>query len=129
MSDSSKPWLNGEPYYCATCGLGPGEQSACEELDCKLETKEVAETRRRITAAYDAETARTHEAMLKAREPVPKSYPARSAAWRAWRDVACADWTPRDEDIAKVSFVAGWDARKRAQYSGDPAVNHSEDEG
>jgi hypothetical protein len=42
-----KPWLNGEPYYCAVCGLGGGEYFACEESDCKLESKQDAQKRRR----------------------------------------------------------------------------------
>jgi hypothetical protein len=35
------------PYYCALCGLGFGEVMACEEADCCLETKQVAEARAR----------------------------------------------------------------------------------
>jgi hypothetical protein len=42
---SVKPWLNGKPYYCALCGLGMGEYLACEEVDCELESVEVAEAR------------------------------------------------------------------------------------
>ena len=41
-----KPWNNGQPYYCKTCGAGGGERMACEEPDCELETAE--EARRRI---------------------------------------------------------------------------------
>ena len=54
-----------------------------------------------------------------AREPVPRSYPARSAAWREYRNIGCVDWIPRDDKIARAAFSAGWEARKRAQYSGE----------
>ena len=57
--------------------------------------------------------------LLAAREPVPKSYPARSKAWREYRNTSCVDWIPRDDEIARAAFIAGWEARKRAQYSGD----------
>lgn len=38
---------DGEPYYCANCGLGFGEFMACEEPDCLLEDAEVAQERAR----------------------------------------------------------------------------------
>lgn len=41
---------------------------------------------------------------------------ARDAAWRAYYEAQCANWTPRDEVIAKNAFVAGWAGRKAAQY-------------
>lgn len=41
-----QPWLNGEPYYCALCGAGGPERMACEEGDCRLETKAEAMRRR-----------------------------------------------------------------------------------
>lgn len=53
------------------------------------------------------------------RPPVPRSYPARFAAWRAYMGTNCAGWTPRDEAIAKQAFVAGWEAGKKAQYRGE----------
>jgi hypothetical protein len=53
------------------------------------------------------------------RTPVPRSYPARSKAWREYRNTGCVDWIPRDDEIARAAFTAGWEARKRAQYSGD----------
>lgn len=40
-----KPWLNGEPYYCDTCGLGMAEYLACEDGKCKLESKASAQKR------------------------------------------------------------------------------------
>lgn len=36
---------DGLPYYCEMCGAGIGEFMACEEPDCKLESKERAEAR------------------------------------------------------------------------------------
>lgn len=42
---ASKPWLSGEPYYCALCGAGGAERMACEMPDCKLESREEAQTR------------------------------------------------------------------------------------
>ena len=70
-------------------------------------------------SAYEAEAARTHAAMLKARDPVPKSYPARDKAFREWADSAISTANPPERAFAKAVFVAGWDARKRAQCSGD----------
>ena len=72
-----------------------------------------------IAAAYAEETARTHAAMVKARVPVPKQHPARFAAWRDYHNDHCVDWVPRDTAVAKAAFIAGWEARKRAQYTGD----------
>ncbi len=37
---------DGEPYYCAVCGLGFGEFMACEEPDCKLEDSDDALNRK-----------------------------------------------------------------------------------
>lgn len=39
---------DGEPYYCATCGLSLSEYGACDDVDCKLETKQQAEERRAL---------------------------------------------------------------------------------
>jgi hypothetical protein len=36
---------DGEPFYCTVCGLGWNEYIACEETDCRLETREQAEAR------------------------------------------------------------------------------------
>jgi hypothetical protein len=36
---------DGEPFYCAVCGLGWNEYGACEEVDCRLETKAAALSR------------------------------------------------------------------------------------
>lgn len=44
--EGERPWLSGEPYYCALCGAGGGEMMGCEEPDCKLESKEEALARR-----------------------------------------------------------------------------------
>lgn len=41
------PWATGEPFYCALCHCGFEEYAACEEPDCELETKEIAEARKR----------------------------------------------------------------------------------
>jgi hypothetical protein len=59
--------------------------------------------------------------LLAAREPVPKSYPARSKAWRDYRDETrvAAVLTSGTAEIVRAAFVAGWEARKRAQYSGE----------
>lgn len=38
----TKPWLNGKPYYCKTCGCGGAEVAACEETDCQMETEDEA---------------------------------------------------------------------------------------
>ena len=65
-----------------------------------------------------AEADDLHAKFVAAREPVPKSYPARSRAWREYRAASCVDWIPRDDEIAKAAFIAGWEARKRAQYNG-----------
>jgi hypothetical protein len=54
-----------------------------------------------------------------ARAPVPRSYPARFQAWRDYHNEHCVDWVPVTTAVAKAAFVAGWEARKRAQYSGD----------
>lgn len=53
MAEQEKPWLNGEPYYCAKCGAGGGERMACEEPDCELETAETARSRH-VAAAFDS---------------------------------------------------------------------------
>ena len=60
-----------------------------------------------------------HRVMEAAREPVRKAYPARGKAWHNYRDAACEDWVPRDDEIAQAAFIAGWEARKHAQYNGD----------
>ena len=41
-------YLDGEPYYCADCGLGWGEYMVCEDGPCTLETKETAQTRKHV---------------------------------------------------------------------------------
>lgn len=46
MARDDKPWLDGRPYYCNTCGLGGGEVSACEDGGCELESGEKAQARR-----------------------------------------------------------------------------------
>lgn len=40
-----KPWLNGEPYYCADCGAGGPEVMGCERPCCRMETRETAQAR------------------------------------------------------------------------------------
>ena len=45
-----KPWLNGKPYYCDTCGLGMAEYLACEDGGCELESEAEACTRRDMAA-------------------------------------------------------------------------------
>lgn len=40
-------YLDGKPYYCALCGLGFDEFMACEEPDCKLESEEEAQERKK----------------------------------------------------------------------------------
>ena len=49
MTEERTPY-DGKPYYCTTCGLGLGEYIACEEVDCKLETEEAAQTRAALKA-------------------------------------------------------------------------------
>jgi hypothetical protein len=41
-----KPWLNGKPYYCESCGLGGGEVQACEDGPCEMESEEKAMARK-----------------------------------------------------------------------------------
>ncbi len=36
---------DGEPFYCARCGLGFGEFMACEDGDCELESADKARAR------------------------------------------------------------------------------------
>ena len=57
MSTERDPY-DGRPYYCEVCGLGFAEVMACEEEDCCLESKEVAETRklRRRPKTTDAQS-------------------------------------------------------------------------
>jgi hypothetical protein len=50
MSQQRMPY-DGEPYYCALCGLGLGEFMACEEPDCRLESKDDAIKRKRLREA------------------------------------------------------------------------------
>jgi hypothetical protein len=45
-----------------------------------------------------------------------KGVSARDVAWREYHDRQCANWTPRDTVLAKGGFMAGWEARKDAQY-------------
>ena len=33
---------DGLPFYCSFCGMGWSEVMACEEVDCKMESKEAA---------------------------------------------------------------------------------------
>jgi hypothetical protein len=42
---SGRTPYDGEPFYCARCGLGFGELMACEEPDCELESEEKARDR------------------------------------------------------------------------------------
>jgi hypothetical protein len=51
MTTEVKPWLNGKPYYCKTCGLGGGELGACEEVVCEMEDEATAKHRQ-----YEAES-------------------------------------------------------------------------
>lgn len=51
VGDGAPTPYNGEPYYCAECGLGFAEFVACEHTDCRLETRAEAQERKR---AYDA---------------------------------------------------------------------------
>lgn len=44
-STTAKPWLNGKPYYCQTCGLGMAEYLACEDGCCELESETQAQLR------------------------------------------------------------------------------------
>lgn len=60
-----------------------------------------------------------HKVMEAAREPVRKAYPERLKAWRTYFGAHCAGWTPVNEITAKAAFIAGWEARKCAQYKGD----------
>ena len=53
--------FDGLPYYCAVCGVGIEEYHACDETECRIEAKEVAEARARrrrpITTAKPDTTA------------------------------------------------------------------------
>lgn len=42
---------DGEPFYCTYCGSGYEEYGACEDVRCKLETKETAMKRVKPRAA------------------------------------------------------------------------------
>jgi hypothetical protein len=42
---------DGEPFYCATCGLGLGEVMACEEGACEFESRATAQQRRALHEA------------------------------------------------------------------------------
>jgi len=44
-------WIDGKPFYCATCGLGYGEYMACEEADCALESDAAAKARAALPSA------------------------------------------------------------------------------
>lgn len=49
-------WRNpydGEPYYCADCGLGLSEYLACEDGPCRLESRDIAALRK---AAHEAQS-------------------------------------------------------------------------
>jgi len=38
---------DGQPYYCTVCGMGVGEDMACEDSVCELESEAVAQLRAR----------------------------------------------------------------------------------
>ena len=40
-------------------------------------------------------------------QPGRTPVPAHDAAWRAYHDAKCVNWTPRDTVIAKAAFAAG----------------------
>jgi hypothetical protein len=46
-------------------------------------------------------------------------YAARDAAWHEWATQALCIATKEELAFARAVFIAGWEARKRAQYSGD----------
>lgn len=52
-------------------------------------------------------------------------YAARDNAWRAYHDAECANWTPRDTVVAKYGFMAGWAARKEAEWAAVIPVNQN----
>lgn len=43
---------------------------------------------------------------------------ARDNEWKRYYQAQCANWTPRDEVIAKNAFIAGWEARKAISMLG-----------
>jgi len=47
-----------------------------------------------------------HEVMEAAREPVPKSHPARFRAWQEYCNKVDANWIPHDHEAARAAFVA-----------------------
>jgi len=42
---SERSPYDAEPYYCTSCGLGYAEFLACEDDDCALEHRDLAEAR------------------------------------------------------------------------------------
>lgn len=45
-----RDYQDGEPFYCTFCGSGWNEYGACEDVRCKLETKEAAMQRYKPSA-------------------------------------------------------------------------------
>lgn len=59
--------LDGEPFYCTFCGSGFNEYGACEDVRCKLETKETAMKRKRKSSRKSSRDAgcQEHSEVLK----------------------------------------------------------------
>ena len=47
---------DGEPFYCVTCGFGYGEYIACEDVACKLESREKAQSRKQRRRAVGSDS-------------------------------------------------------------------------
>ena len=41
-AENRRSHYDGEPFYCALCGLRFGEYLACEMPDCQLESEQIA---------------------------------------------------------------------------------------
>jgi hypothetical protein len=53
---------------------------------------------------------------------VSRAYPVRDVAlleWEAEQDREGYKMSPMERACARAAFIAGWEARKRAQYSGE----------
>lgn len=69
---------------------------------------------------------RTWEVPVGQRPDEPKVYAERDASCKEWVERIYGNGTERDKLVAEMAFVAGWSARKAAQYVvsiGDPKIN------
>lgn len=102
---------------CPECGKTHSEIEDCRDYVLapephRMRTPALPANHGRTPVPPLEPTACLHRAVV---VPIVKTPPppARDAAWKAFYQSQCANWTPRDEMIAKTAFYAGWKTHKQ----------------